>query len=68
MSVWPPIVSVAVRALVLVVGATVKAAFPDPVPVPVLKVTQAASLVAVQAQVDPAVTVTEPVPPRGSRN
>jgi hypothetical protein len=54
---------VPVRGLVVVFGAAVKVAVPFPVPLPALIVSQLALLVAVHAQLLPAVTVTLPVPP-----
>src|SRR5215470_5508495 len=62
----PATVSVAVRSAP-VLTATVNAAVPLPVPLPVVNVTKAALLVAVQLQLVPAVTVTGavPVPPSG---
>src|SRR5436189_4288166 len=64
----PAIVSVLVRSAP-VLTATVNAAVPLPVPLPVVKATNAALLVAVQLQPVPAVTVmgAEPVPPSGPK-
>jgi hypothetical protein len=69
-TVLPAIVSVLVRSAPVLV-ATVKLAVPLPVlDAPDVKVMKLALLVAVQAQFDPAVTVTaaEPVPPSGPNN
>src|SRR5213594_2574136 len=62
----PAIVRVLARSAP-VLTATVKAAVPLPVPLPVVKVMKEALLVAVQVQPLPAVTaiVAEPVPPSG---
>jgi hypothetical protein len=61
---FPPIVRVALLETVPVLGATVKATVPDPVPVaPPEMVTHAALLDAVQLQFDDVVTVTVPFPP-----
>ena len=62
----PAIVSVLVRSAP-VLTATVNAAVPLPVPLPVVNVMNAALLVAVHVQPVPAVTVmeAEPVPPSG---
>src|SRR5262245_45161720 len=62
----PAIVSVLVRSAP-VLTATVNAAVPLPVPLPVVNVTNAALLLAVQLHPVPAVTVmgAEPVPPSG---
>ena len=63
-NVWPATVSVAVRALSSVLAAALNATAPAPLPAaPDVTVSQAALLVAVQAQPAGAVTVTEPVPP-----
>ena len=64
----PAIVSVLVRSAPVLI-ATVNAAVPLPVPLPVVKVTNAALLVAVQVHAVPAVTVmgTDPVPPSGPK-
>ena len=62
-NVLPPIVSVAVRDVVLGFAVTLYATEPLPVPVaPAVMVTQLALLVAVHAQPVAAVTVTVPVP------
>src|SRR5262245_10061686 len=64
----PATVSVLVRSAP-VLTATVNAAVPLPVPLPVVNVTNAALLVAVQLHLLPAVTVmgAEPVPPSGPK-
>src|SRR5580765_3173961 len=64
----PAIVSVLVRSAP-VLTATVNAAVPLPVPLPVVNVMNDALLVAVQLQLVPAVTVigAEPVPPSGPK-
>ena len=59
----PAIVSVAVRVLVVVFAVAEKLTVPLPAPVlPLLIVSQLVLLVAVQEQVLPAVTPTDPVP------
>ena len=63
-TVWPAIVSVAVRAVALVLAAALNVTVPEPVPLaPAVTVAHAASLLAVHAQPLAAVTVTEPEPP-----
>lgn len=61
---WPAIVSVADRALVVVFAAAVKVMLPEPdLPVPLEIVTQAAPLVALQVHPTPVVTLTLLLPP-----
>ena len=61
---WPATVSVPVRGLVSALAATVYDIVPEPVaPPPAVMVIQAAPLVAVQTQPDPAVTPTVDDPP-----
>ena len=63
-NVVPAIVSVPVRPVVTVFGATLKPTLPLPLPVaPLVTVIQLALLAADQAQPDPAETVLDPVPP-----
>ena len=63
MSVWPPAVTVAVRALVLVLADTVNEIEPLPLPLVVPSVSQLALLDAVHAQPETDVIVSVPVPP-----
>jgi hypothetical protein len=65
---WPAIVSVAVRATVMLFAATLKLTVPlaDPLD-PAVTVTQLASLVAVHAQPVIVVTATLPVPPLAAK-
>ena len=64
MNVVPAIVSVPVRFVVTVFGATLKPTLPPPLPVaPLVIVIQLALLAADQAQPDPADTVLDPGPP-----
>ena len=63
-SVWPPIVSVPVRELPVVFGATVKSIDREPVP-HVFSVIHPAVVVAVQLQFVPVVRLTLTVPPPG---
>jgi hypothetical protein len=63
-NVWPAIVSVAERALVVVLAAAVKLMLPEPDrPVPLEIVTHAAPLVALQEHPTPVVILTLLVPP-----
>ena len=63
-NVCPAIVSVAVRAVALVLAVALKVTVPEPVPLaPAVTVAHAAPLLAVHAQPLGAVTVTEPDPP-----
>ena len=63
MNVWPPIVSVPVRELVLVLAVADQVTDPLPVPLAGEHVSQlVALLVAVQPQPAPVVTLTAPVP------
>jgi hypothetical protein len=63
-NVWPAIVSVADRALVVVFAAAVKLTVPEPErPVPLEMVTHAAPLVALQLHPTPVVTLTLLLPP-----
>ena len=62
MNVWPPIVSVAVRAAVAFT-ATVKPTVPGPLPVAGVTVTHVALLPAVQLHPADVVTLTAPLPP-----
>jgi hypothetical protein len=65
-TVCPAIVSVPVRAVVSLFGATVNATTPLPVPFPPLEIeSHPASALAVQAHVAPVLTVALPVPPPG---
>jgi hypothetical protein len=60
----PPIVSAALRAVVVLFGAALKLTVPFPVPLaPEVTVNHVALLVAVQVQPDWVVTLTVPVPP-----
>jgi hypothetical protein len=59
----PPIVSVAERLTLSVLGAAVKVTVPDPLPVGVPMVTHDAPLVAVQLHPASEVSETEPAPP-----
>jgi len=62
--VWPPIVSVAVLAVVVVFDAAVNPTLPEPEPLaPLVTVTQEALLVAVQLHPVAVVTITVPLPP-----
>jgi len=62
--VWPPIVSVAVLAVVVVLDAAVNPTLPEPEPLaPLVIVTQEALLVAVQLHPVAVVTITVPLPP-----
>ena len=64
MKVCPATVPVSVRALVVVLAATVKVTDPDPVrPVPFWNVRKLLALVALQAQLLGVVTVTLPLAP-----
>ena len=64
MNVWPPIVSVPVRAVEPVLAAAVKPIAPSPDPLaPCVIVIQAALVVAVQAQPSDEITAIEPLPP-----
>jgi hypothetical protein len=61
---WPAIVNVAERAVVVVFAAAVKLTVPDPDrPVPLDIVTHGAPLVALQLHPTPVVTLTLPLPP-----
>ena len=63
-NVWPAIVNVADRALVVVFAAAVKLTEPEPLrPVPLEMVTHAAPLVALQLHPTPVVTLTPLLPP-----
>jgi hypothetical protein len=63
MKLWVPIVIVPVRALVVVLAATVYATVPVPVPELGVTVSQLLSLASVQLHPDVVVTVKLPVPP-----
>lgn len=68
-NVRPAIVSVADRAVDVVLPAAVNPTLPEPVPLaPVRMVTHDALLVAVQLQPAPAVTITVPMPPEAARD
>jgi hypothetical protein len=56
--VWPAIVAVPTRCVVVAFGATFTVTFPFPVPLPAAIVSQLALLVAVQAQLLPVATAT----------
>ena len=63
MNVWPPIVSVAVRAAAVVFAATVKLTVAGPLPEGGVTVAHVASLTVVQAQPADVVRLTVPIPP-----